>query len=215
MATTTARKKRTGAQAGAGGAFDEIARLVEAIKAGRLDTRADAEAFTGQDRQMLEGVNELVDAFMAPFNMTAEYVDRVSKGDIPEKITDEYKGDFNEVKNNLNALLDAMNGLIEGAKTMADAAAAGQLDTRVDVSQFQGAWQTIIQGLNDTAEGVAVPLRDIGGVLDRLAAGDSKAQVTNDYKGDYEVLKAACNNLGDQLKSLIIEDGGAALLAAA
>jgi len=132
----------------------------------------------------------------------AEYVDRVSKGDIPEKITDAYNGDFNEVKNNLNALLDAMTGLIEGAATMANAAAAGQLDTRVDDSTFQGVWQTIAKGLNDTAEGVVVPLRDIGGVLDRLAAGDSKAQVTNDYKGDYNVLKVACNKLGDQINLL-------------
>ena len=65
--------------------------------------------------------------------------------------------------------LDQEDGLIEGAATMADAAAAGQLDTRVDDSTFQGVWQTIAKGLNDTAEGVVVPLRDIGGVLDRLA----------------------------------------------
>jgi len=214
--TATVRQKtRTQSQSNDNGVFGEVARLVEAIKGGKLDARASADNFEGQDQVLLQGVNELIDAFMAPFNVMAEYVDRVSKGDIPEKITDAYNGDFNEVKNNLNALLDAMNGLIEGAATMADAAAAGQLDTRVDDSTFQGVWQTIAKGLNDTAEGVLVPLRDIGGVLDRLAAGDSKAKVTNDYKGDYNVLKVAANNLGDQLKSLILEDGGAALLAAA
>ena len=44
--------------------------------------------------------------------MTAEYVDRISKGDIPPKITDTYNGDFNEIKNNLNACIDVMNGLL-------------------------------------------------------------------------------------------------------
>ncbi|RKY08977.1 MAG: methyl-accepting chemotaxis protein [Planctomycetota bacterium] len=76
------------------------------------------------------------------------------------------------------------------------------MDTRVDASQFTGSWQAIIQGINDTAEGVVVPLRDIGGVLDKLAAGDAKAQVTADYKGDYNVLKVACNALGDQINWL-------------
>jgi len=202
MATTTEEMRPTQSQSNDNGVFEEVAQLVEAIKDGKLDTRANAANFEGQDQVLLQGVNELIDAFMAPFNVMAEYVDRVAKGDIPDKITDAYKGDFNEVNNNLNALLDAMNGLVEGAATMADAAAAGQLDTRVDDSTFQGVWQTIAKGLNDTAEGVVVPLRDIGGVLDRLAAGDSKAHVTNDYKGDYNILKVACNELGVQIDLL-------------
>jgi len=149
-----------------------------------------------------------------PFNVTAEYVDRISKGDIPEKITDEYKGDFNEVKNNLNALIEALNGLIEGAATMAGAAAEGELDTRVEDSGFQGEWQTIVRGLNDTVEGVAVPLRDIGGVLDKMASGELKAKVTNDYKGDYNMLKVACNELGEQLQGVqkILDDLQAAIV---
>ncbi len=182
--------------------FEEIQRLVKATTNGQLDERARVEQFDGQDKVMLQGINDLIDAFAAPFNLMAEYVDRVSKGDIPEKITDDYKGDFNEVKNNLNALIVALNGLIDGAATMANAAAAGELDTRVDASGYEGVWKTIIQGLNDTVEGVVVPLRDIGGVLDKMAAGDLQAQVTNDYQGDYNVLKVACNELGVQLQGV-------------
>ena len=54
----------------------------------------------------------MADAFVAPINVTAEYVDRISKGDIPPKITDTYHGDFNEIKNNLNPCIDALSGLI-------------------------------------------------------------------------------------------------------
>jgi len=164
---------------------DEIGGLVKSVIDGKLDARADVDKFEGGYREMVQGVNDLIDAFVAPFNVTAEYVDRISKGDIPEKITDEYKGDFND----------------EAAR-MEKAAAAGELDTRADVSQYNGAWATIVKGLNDTFEGVATPLRDIGGVLDRMAAGDLKAQVVNDYQGDYNVLKVACNELGAQLNGV-------------
>jgi len=188
--------------------FEEVKRVLEAVKTGQLDVRADLGEISGDDRKMLEGINELIDAFVGPINVTAEYVDRISKGDVPEKITDEYKGDFNEVKNNINALIDALNGLIKGAETMAAAAAAGELDTRVDVSGFQGAWRVLVEGLNKTAEGMVVPMRDIGAVLDRMAAGELKARVVNDYKGDYNVLKKACNELGDQLQGVqkVLED---------
>ena len=81
---------------------------------GKLDTRGDAEKFPGGWGQLVGGVNDLMDAFVGPINVTAEYVDRISKGDIPEPITDAYKGDFNEIKNNLNQCIDVMKGSAAG-----------------------------------------------------------------------------------------------------
>ena len=79
---------------------------------GKLATRADATKHPGDYRKIVEGVNQTLDAVIGPLNVAAEYVDRISKGDIPPKITDTYNGDFNEIKNNLNACIDAMNGLL-------------------------------------------------------------------------------------------------------
>jgi len=62
---------------------------------------------------------------------------------------------------------------------IADAAAVGNLDFRGDPSQFKGDIAEIINGANRTVEGAAVPVKDIGNTLDRLAAGDSKVQVTS------------------------------------
>ncbi|MBW2121421.1 MAG: methyl-accepting chemotaxis protein, partial [Deltaproteobacteria bacterium] len=180
---------------GIGVLTENVRDLVGAIVDGKLEARADVEGVDEAYRPVLEGINELIEVFVRPINVTAEYVDRISKGDIPDKIADEYRGDFNEIKNNLNGLIDALNGLVGEAERMKEAAAAGELDTRADVSRYHGAWAAIVQGLNETAEGMVVPMRDIGGVLDRMAAGDLKARVTNDYKGDYNVLKVACNEL--------------------
>ncbi|MBW1857996.1 MAG: hypothetical protein JRI42_06955, partial [Deltaproteobacteria bacterium] len=77
---------------------ESVKYLVTAIIDGKLDVRADVEKVDEAYRPVLKGINELIEAFVAPINVTAEYVDRISKGDVPEKITDEYKGDFNEVK---------------------------------------------------------------------------------------------------------------------
>ena len=93
--------------------FEEFNKILEAVKSGRLDVRAELKGTTGDDKKMLEGINEIIEAFVAPINVTAEYVDRISKGDIPEPITDVYKGDFNEIKNNLNQCIDVMKGLLK------------------------------------------------------------------------------------------------------
>ena len=190
--------------------FDEIQRLVHAVVAGKLDVRADTSKFEGKYQELVQGINDTLDAIIGPLNVAAEYIDRISKGDIPEKITDEYRGNFNEIKNNINGLIDALNGLIEGAATMAKAAREGQLDTRVDTSRFHGAWKTIIEGLNDTAEGMVVSMREIGSVLEKLAAKDLTARVVGDYKGDYEILKNSVNQAIENIAEAMVQVAEAA-----
>ena len=84
--------------------------------------------------------------------MAAEYVDRISKGDMPPKITDAYNGDFNEIRNNLNQCIDAVNALVADANMLSDAAVEGRLDTRADASKHQGDFRKIVQGVNDTID---------------------------------------------------------------
>ena len=86
--------------------------LSKAAVEGQLATRADATRHQGDFRKIVEGVNETLDAVIGPLNVAAEYVDRISKGDIPPKITDDYNGDFNEIKNNLNTCIDAIQRLV-------------------------------------------------------------------------------------------------------
>ena len=46
--------------------LDEIMRLVEASRAGRLSERGRAEHFDGDDRKLVEGVNTMLDAILLP-----------------------------------------------------------------------------------------------------------------------------------------------------
>ncbi len=93
----------------------DAALLTKAAVEGKLGTRADATKHQGDYRKVVEGVNATLDAVIGPLNVSAEYVDRISKGDIPPKITDSYNGDFNEIKNNLNTCIDAVNALVADA----------------------------------------------------------------------------------------------------
>ena len=86
--------------------IQEIHRLSQAVQEGNLRTRSDPEMFGGGWQQLVIGVNAVLDAFVEPINTTAQYIDRISRGDIPGNITTEYRGDFNLIKNNLNLLID-------------------------------------------------------------------------------------------------------------
>ncbi len=64
--------------------------LVNAAVGGHLDIRANPEETHFEYREIVVGVNKTLDAVIGPLNVAAEYVDRISKGDIPPRITDNY-----------------------------------------------------------------------------------------------------------------------------
>jgi methyl-accepting chemotaxis protein len=102
----------------------EIEVLIQAVQEGKLDTRGNAEGFAGNWRELVVGVNNVLDAFAAPYTMIAGSIDQISRGDISEKIIDEYKGDFNTIKNKLNAMANKLNEVIINVKSAADSVAS-------------------------------------------------------------------------------------------
>jgi methyl-accepting chemotaxis protein len=177
--------------------------LVNAAVEGKLATRADAEKHGGDFRTIVDGVNRTLDAVIEPLNVAADYVDRISKGDIPSKITDNYNGDFNAIKNNLNTCIDAVNRLIGDAGMLSEAALAGRLSTRADANKHQGAYANIVQGVNRTLDAVIKPVEEASSVLSEMAKGNLSKRVTGIYQGDHALIKDALNGTLDEVSAYI------------
>ena len=177
--------------------------LVQAGIAGRLSTRASATKFVGGWFQLVDGVNKTLDAVIGPLNVAAGYVDRISKGDIPPKITDVYNGDFNEIKNNLNQCVDAMNALVQDAGMLAAAGIEGKLKTRADASRHQGDFRKVVQGVNDTLDAVIGPLNVAAAYVDRIGKGEVPPKITDSYNGDFNTIKDNINSCIDGLQGLV------------
>ena len=67
---------------------DEINLLVKSATDGNLSTRGNPDKFGGGFKNIIIGLNNTLDAIIKPLNTAAEYVDRISKGDIPNRIVD-------------------------------------------------------------------------------------------------------------------------------
>jgi methyl-accepting chemotaxis protein len=182
--------------------------LAAAAVKGQLATRADAARHQGDFRKVVEGVNATLDAVIGPLNVAAEYVDRISKGDIPPRITDQYQGDFNEIKNNLNTCIDAVNALIGDAGTLVTAAVEGRLTTRAEAGKHQGDFRTIVEGVNRTLDAVVTPMTEAAAVLDRVAHQDLRARVQGTYAGDHAAIKTSINTMVEDLRGSIQTIGG-------
>ncbi|MBK7003317.1 MAG: methyl-accepting chemotaxis protein [Rhodoferax sp.] len=179
--------------------------LAQAAVAGKLETRADTSKHQGDFHKIVSGVNNTLDAVIGPLNVAAGYVDRISKGDIPKKITDTYNGDFNTLKNNLNTCVDSVNSLVADANMLAKAAVEGKLSTRADASKHQGDFQRIVAGVNNTLDAVIGPLNVAAGYVDRISKGDIPPKITDSYNGDFNTIKNNLNTCVNSVNALVAD----------
>jgi len=176
---------------------DDIKTLIEAATAGKLDFRADSRKYSGENGKMIDGINQMLDAYIGPINVSAEYIDRISKGDLPPRITEDYHGDFNEIKNNLNSLIDVIHLRNDDISLLASAANDGRLDFRADISKYTGYHGGLIDRINKILDSYLGPINVSAEYIDRVSKGDIPPKITDDYRGDFNEIKNNLNALID------------------
>jgi methyl-accepting chemotaxis protein len=157
----------------------------------------------GAMRDISLGMNQLLEAVIAPLNMAATYVDNLSKGIIPAEITTEYNGDFNFIKNNLNACGRAIKTLVADGNLLAEAAEAGVLTTRADATKHLGEYRKVVEGLNATLDAIVAPLNMAADCVASIARGDVPAKITDQYNGDFNNIKDNLNTCIEAINALI------------
>lgn len=164
--------------------------LIDAIKNGKLDARGDASKYDGSWYKLLSGVNDLVDAFAKPINVTAEYVERISIGDMPPQITEQYRGDFNEIKNNLNNLIKATQEVTEVASRLGVGDTNMILEKRSENDKMMESLQKVIENFKHDAEN-----------LELMARGNLDMDIQ--IMSDADVMAKSTVKLRDTLKTLM------------
>ncbi|MBF0345614.1 MAG: MCP four helix bundle domain-containing protein [Nitrospirae bacterium] len=186
----------------------EAEMLTKAAVEGRLATRGSVDRFNGGYREIVNGVNKTLDAVIGPLNVAANYVERISKGDIPPIITDPYNGDFNTIKDNLNAMVKMMNDLLSETDGIIKAAANGELDRRANAELFIGGWKRLVSGVNDTITNIVNPLMVTAEYVDKVATGVIPPAIITEYKGQYNVIKSNLNAMVKMMNDLLSETDG-------
>ena len=131
-------------------------------------------------------------------------MDRISKGDIPPRITDSYNGDFNEIKNNLNTCIDSLNGLIAEMKHMSDEHNAGDIDVVIPVDKFAGAYQIMAKGVNEMVMGhIAVKKKAMACVAE-FSKGNFDAELER-FPGKKAFINDNMENLRSNVKNFMAE----------
>jgi methyl-accepting chemotaxis protein len=180
----------------------EILRLVEASREGRLDERGRMDQFSGPYREVLGGINEMLDAILLPIGEGNRILAQISNGKIDELIAHTYKGDHEKMKLAVNNVGTVVQGLQKELMRLTDASREGQLTERGKPEQFRGAYAEIVRGVNSMLDAILLPIGEGNRILAQISDGKIDELIAHTYKGDHEKMKLAVNNVGTVVQGL-------------
>ncbi len=183
----------------------EILRLVDASRDGRLAERGRVEQFDGVYREMVQGINEMLDAILLPIGEGNRILAQISNGKIDELIAQTYKGDHEKMKQAVNNVAIVVQGLEKEMARLTEASKEGQLSDRGKPEHFQGAYSEIVRGVNTMLDSILLPIGEGNRILAQISNGKIDELIAQTYKGDHEKMKQAVNNIAIVVQKLQAE----------
>jgi methyl-accepting chemotaxis protein len=153
----------------------EISKLTNAAINGELSIRGEPDKINFEFREIVTGINAILDSVMEPLDLATNYIERISKGELPPVINKKYKGEYLILKNSIENLILSNKQIIEKAKLMAQGDLSIKLDKRSDKDE-------LMVSLNEM-------VKRIGGIIIQFQqAADIMAKVSNEISSGAQLL---------------------------
>lgn len=88
--------------------IEEVNNLSSAAVNGNINSRGNAEKFSGGYKEIVNGFNNTLDAVASPLSDVMSVLNKVSMNDLTEKCSEDYSGDFKKLAVSVNSVYDSM-----------------------------------------------------------------------------------------------------------
>lgn len=184
--------------------IEDMNKLTNAAIEGQLATRADASRHKGDFRAIVDGVNRTLDGVIGPLNIAADYIDKISKGDIPERLSANFKGDFNRLKENLNTCIATLDNFVLAQNHLKSMHDAGMIDEVLPVEQFSGVYHKMADGINNLVKSHIDVSKKVIEVVSQYAIGNLSIDMPA-LPGKLSAIKEAIDEVRRSMQSVHAE----------
>jgi methyl-accepting chemotaxis protein len=172
--------------------FDDGIKVLQKMALNDYTQQMEPEKYQGMLRRFAEEINSVRSRLL---NLQCTFV-KISKGDLSNLAVFLETGkscENDQIIPAVIAVMQSINNLIDEMSRLSKAAVAGDLKARGDASRFEGGYQQIIAGMNQTLDAIVAPLNETATVLQEMSDGNLSVAVSGDFQGDYAVLAEAVN----------------------
>ncbi|MGZ8158849.1 MAG: MCP four helix bundle domain-containing protein, partial [Methylobacter sp.] len=160
----------------------EIKSIVGAANRGDFSTKMNLNGKAGYTKELSELLNQLSDTVDTAFGDTIRVAKALAQGDLSQKVTRDYQGAFDQVKQSVNTTADSLTGIVAEIKSIVAAANKGDFSTKMNLSDKAGYTKELAELLNQLSDTVDTAFDDTIRVAKALAQGDLSQKVTRDYQ---------------------------------
>ncbi len=159
----------------------ELAMLIDAAQRGNLSVRGDVSKFQYTFREMVGGMNQMLDAIVQPFNEASDVLKQMAEGNLSVKMTGHYQGEYALLKNSLNTTVDLMP--FQECIAVLQELSAGNFNVTMQ-GAYKGDSLALKNALNQTIDSVSQTLAQVIAVVEQVSLGAQQvatAVVTTTY----------------------------------
>src|SRR5205823_2406702 len=185
----------------------EVTRVAREVGSeGILGGQAEVKGVAGTWKDLTDSVNSMAGNLTGQVRNIADVTTAVAKGDLSKKITVDVKGEFLELKNTINTMVDQLRSFgSEVTRVAREVGTEGKLGGQADVRGVAGTWKDLTDNVNMMAGNLTAQVRNIAEVTTAIATGDLSKKITVDVQGEILALKDTVNTMVDQLSSFASE----------
>ncbi len=185
----------------------EVTRVAREVGTdGKLGGQANVDGVAGTWKDLTDKVNLMANNLTAQVRNIAEVTTAVALGDLTKKITVNVQGEFLELKDTINTMVDQLRSFAsEVTRVAREVGTEGKLGGQADVRGVAGTWKDLTDSVNSMAGNLTAQVRNIADVTTAVAKGDLSKKITVDVKGEILELKDTVNTMVDQLSSFAAE----------
>src|SRR5262245_1014377 len=185
----------------------EVTRVAREVGTeGKLGGQANVKGVAGTWKDLTENVNLMAGNLTDQVRNIATVTTAVATGDLTKKITVDVKGEFLELKDTINVMVDQLRSFAsEVTRVAREVGSEGILGGQARVEGVSGTWKSLTDSVNFMARNLTEQVRNIAAVTTAVAEGDLSKKITVDVKGEIRELKNTINTMVDQLSSFAAE----------
>jgi HAMP domain-containing protein/signal transduction histidine kinase/CheY-like chemotaxis protein len=185
----------------------EVTRVAREVGTdGKLGGQAAVKGVAGTWKDLTDSVNSMAGNLTGQVRNIAEVTTAVANGDLSKKITVDVRGEFLELKNTINTMVDQLRSFAsEVTRVAREVGTEGKLGGQARVEGVSGTWKDLTDSVNFMASNLTSQVRNIAAVTTAVATGDLSKKITVDVKGEILELKNTINTMVDQLSSFADE----------
>jgi signal transduction histidine kinase/CheY-like chemotaxis protein len=147
-------------------------------------------------KDLTDNVNVMAGNLTGQMRNIAEVTTAVANGDLSKKISIDVKGEFLELKNTINAMVDQLNAFAsEVTRVAREVGVEGKLGGQAQSKEVGGVWKDLTDNVNQLAANLTNQVRAISEVATAVTDGDLTRQVRVEASGEVAVLKDTLNEM--------------------